>query len=195
MQVPLQITYRRCDPSESLNTLLREKTLELERFFPRITGCHVFVERPGNHHRKGKGAHYRVRVELTVPGGILVVSKDPALRMMREDAFLAASDAFREIRRQLQDHVHKLRRQVKSSVRSPHARVAQLRPELGFGFLQTPDGREVYFHRASVLDDAFERLEVGAEVRFFEELGDKGPQASTVQVVGRGGHHDLSVFS
>ena len=27
----------------------------------------------------------------------------------------------------------------------------------GYGFIETADGREVYFHRNSVLDDAFER--------------------------------------
>jgi cold shock CspA family protein len=41
----------------------------------------------------------------------------------------------------------------------------------------------VYFHRNSVLDDAFDDLEVGSRVAFVEERGDKGPQASTVQVV------------
>ena len=32
---------------------------------------------------------------------------------------------------------------------------------------------EVYFHRNSVLDDAFEHLTVGSEVRFAEEMGRK----------------------
>jgi hypothetical protein len=31
----------------------------------------------------------------------------------------------------------------------------------------------VYFHRNSVLDDAFEHLTVGSEVRFAEEMGRK----------------------
>ena len=49
------------------------------------------------------------------------------------------------------------------------------------------DGRDVYFHRNSVLNDEFDHLEVGAEVRFAEEMGDKGPQASTVATIGK--HH------
>jgi cold shock CspA family protein len=57
----------------------------------------------------------------------------------------------------------------------------------GYGFLMTPDGRELYFHRHSVLHDDFERLAVGTEVRFEEEEGEKGPQASTVQVVNKPG--------
>jgi cold shock CspA family protein len=42
-------------------------------------------------------------------------------------------------------------------------------------FIETADGREVYFHCNSVLDDAFEHLTVGSEVRFVEEMGEKGP--------------------
>jgi len=34
-----------------------------------------------------------------------------------------------------------------------------------------------------------ERLALGAEVRFHEEQGLKGPQASTVEPVGAQGHH------
>ena len=52
----------------------------------------------------------------------------------------------------------------------------------------TLDGREVFFHRNSVLDDGFRHLDIGTEVRFVEELGEKGPQASTVKLVGRHSH-------
>ena len=190
MQVPLQISYRHCDPSERLNGIIREKTAELEQFFSRITGCHVFIERPGNHHRKGKGAHYRVRIELTVPGQYLVVSRDPVQHKENEDAFLATNEAFREMRRQLQDFAKRMRREVKQSYASPHARVTQLLPDQGFGFLTTADGRDIYFHRASVLD-GFERLSIGDEVRFAEEPGEEGPQASTVERVGHSGYHEV----
>ena len=39
--------------------------------------------------------------------------------------------------------------------------------------LETADGREVYFHLNSVLDDSFDRLTVESEVRFVEEMGEK----------------------
>jgi cold shock CspA family protein len=38
-----------------------------------------------------------------------------------------------------------------------------------------------------VIDNAFDRLNVGSEVRFAEEFGEKGVQASTVQPMGE--HH------
>jgi cold shock CspA family protein len=43
----------------------------------------------------------------------------------------------------------------------------------------------VYFHRNSVLHGDFDRLSVGTEVRFSPEDGENGPQASSVQVVGK----------
>ena len=52
-----------------------------------------------------------------------------------------------------------------------------------FGRILTPDGREIYFHRNSLLNGNFDKLEVGDEVRFSEEMGDQGPHASTVHLV------------
>jgi cold shock CspA family protein len=54
-----------------------------------------------------------------------------------------------------------------------------------YGFLQTADGREIYFHKNSVLQPGFDRLEVGTEVYYAEEAGEKGPQASTVRLAGQ----------
>jgi cold shock CspA family protein len=56
-----------------------------------------------------------------------------------------------------------------------------------FGRIRSADGRYVYFHRNSVINADFESLQEGDEVRFDEEAGDEGPQASTVRVIGR--HH------
>jgi cold shock CspA family protein len=35
------------------------------------------------------------------------------------------------------------------------------------------------------LNDAFSRLKIGEQVTFVEELGEKGPQASTVKLQGK----------
>ena len=55
-----------------------------------------------------------------------------------------------------------------------------------FGFLQSADGREIYFHKNSVLD-GLSRLKVGTRVAFAEEADEKGPQASTVKLLGKHG--------
>jgi ribosomal subunit interface protein len=189
MQVQSQISYRHTETSEALNTLIQNKTEDLERFCERITGCHVFVDRESHHHRKGKGAHFRVRIELTVPGEVLVVGRDPKLRASHEDAFVAVNEAFHAMRRQLQNYVERHRGNGKTHLRPPQGLVTRLFPQDGYGFLETPEEREVYFNRASVLNGAFDRLEVGDEVRFAEEPGEEGPQASSVELVGLEGHH------
>jgi cold shock CspA family protein len=53
-----------------------------------------------------------------------------------------------------------------------HGQVTKISAD--YGFIATSDGGEIYFHRNSVIDNAFDRLSVGSEVRFAEELGEKG---------------------
>ena len=88
-----------------------------------------------------------------------------------------------------EDAIRELRGQVKPHEAEDHGRVTKFLAEKNCGFIETADGREVYFHRDSVLGDAFDALRVGAEVRFVEEMGNKGAQASTVRVIGK--HHLL----
>lgn len=59
--------------------------------------------------------------------------------------------------------------------------MAKLDPAGEFGFIETTDGRQIYFHRNSVLYGGFARLGLGARVVYVEEAGEKGPQASTVK--------------
>jgi cold shock CspA family protein len=42
---------------------------------------------------------------------------------------------------------------------------------------------EVYFHRNSVLHGEFDRLAIGMGVRYTAEVGEKGLQATSVQIV------------
>lgn len=68
-----------------------------------------------------------------------------------------------------------------------HGKIITLHPEADYGRIETPDGREIYFHRNSIVNTDFDRLEPGLEVRFSEESGDEGPQATSVQLIGK--HH------
>ena len=181
MLIPVQITYRDMEESEALSTIIRTKAQKLERYFSRIGGCRVLVEQPHRHHRSGK--HFHVRIDLTVPGGELVVEREPALRSRHEDPYVAVTDAFRAARRELQDYVRRRRPYKKVHEGTPHGRVAKLYSAEGFGFIETGDGREIYFDRRSVLHGGFARLAIGSKVRFAEEPGERGPQASTVELV------------
>ena len=64
---------------------------------------------------------------------------------------------------------------------------ALFNPTEGYGRIETIDGRLVYFHRNSLVEADFDDLGIGTEVRFVEEMGELGPQASTVHVIGK--HH------
>ena len=108
---------------------------------------------------------------------------EPSKHAAHEDIYVAIRDAFNGAARRLQDHARRRRGKVKLHETAPVARVVKLFPIEDYGFLQTPDGREVYFHKNSVLAPGFDQLEVGNEVHFAEEPGEKGPQASNVRVV------------
>jgi cold shock CspA family protein/ribosome-associated translation inhibitor RaiA len=186
MQVPLQIVFKNLDRSKAVVARIKEHVAWLEEFYRGIISCRVLVEEPHKHHRTGNLFH--VRISLRVPDEELVVSRDRTLHMAHKDAYVAIRDAFDDARRLLEDYIRRRRVEVKTDQRPPHAFVARLvREDGGYGFIHTEDGREIYFHSRSVLNDGYDRLEVGAEVRFTEEMGEEGPQASTVEIVGREG--------
>jgi cold shock CspA family protein/ribosome-associated translation inhibitor RaiA len=166
--------------SEAVEGHVRRRYEKLATFFDRIVGCRTAVEAPHQHHRHGK--RYRVRIELTVPGKELVVSHNASPDLHREDAHAAVDDAFDNAERLLHDYARKLRGDVKRQNAPPHGVVSKLFPEEGYGFLRDGDGAELYFHRNSVLDDHFDELTIGSEILYAEELGEKGPQASSVRL-------------
>ena len=185
MQIPLQITFQDMDPSPFVEAKIREKAQKLEHYHDRIMACRVVVEPLGQHHHHGN--LYQVRIDITVPGGEIVVSRDSGLNHAHEDIYVAIRDAFKAARRQLEDHLRRTRRKVKKHEMPPHGRVIEYFPEDGYGKILAPDGREIYFHENSVLNGGFRQLGIGSEVRFAEEQGEMGPQASTVRPVGK--HH------
>lgn len=197
MQLPIEVRFRNVDSLPAVEHLIREEVQKLERFCGGLLGCHVMVERPHQHHERGNPFH--IRVELTLPGGEIVVKHQPSIyRASRQagqaettkqseveprhkDLRVALTDAFRVVGRRLQDYVRRRRGQIKTHEPLPAGRVSRLLPEEDCGFLETADGREIYFHRRSVLGGKFDRLKMGALVAFVEEPGEKGPQASTVR--------------
>jgi cold shock CspA family protein/ribosome-associated translation inhibitor RaiA len=207
MEIPLKITFRDMEPSKAIEDNIRERADKLDALYDRIMSCRVTVEAPHRRHHKGKA--YVVRIDMTVPGGELVVnrapkrlaaakaarpeeleielaeSREPSKHGAREDLYVAIRDAFNAAGRKLQDYARKRRGKTKSHEPAAVARVARLFPFEDYGFLETSDGREIYFHKNSVLQPGFDRLEVGTEVYYAEAPGEKGPQASTVRVAGQ----------
>ena len=186
MQVPLQVAFEGIQHSDVIEARIREEAQKLEQFYGRITSGRVVVARP--QHRHHKGDIYHIRVHLVLPDAAdIVINREPAATGAHEDVYVTIRDAFKAARRQLQDIVRKREGHVKEHETPPHGVIAAIHPGAEYGFIKSSDGREIYFHRNSVVDDRFEELELGEEVRFSESEGDKGPQASFVQPIGK--HH------
>ncbi|MGF1609098.1 MAG: HPF/RaiA family ribosome-associated protein [Kiloniellales bacterium] len=188
MDVPLEVSFHNMDRSEAVEAKVREKAQKLERYFGRITSCRVVVEAPERRHAKGN--LYRVKIELGVPARPpLIVNRHPGDKHSHEDVYVAVRDAFDAARRQLEDYAGKLSGKVKTHEVPPHGTIERLFPEEGYGFVLMSDGREIYFHQNAVVDGGFARLQLGEEVRVTIAQGEseQGPQASTVQPIGK--HH------
>ncbi|MDR3407554.1 MAG: HPF/RaiA family ribosome-associated protein [Methylovirgula sp.] len=182
MQVPIQISFRNCEPSEQIRSEIEKEAQHLEKFYNRITACNVAVTAPNLlHHRQGGLFKIDLRIALPQHKDI-IVNKTHGDVHQHEHISVAIRDAFAAAQRQVEDAVRHMRGDVKQDLAPDRGRVSKLIAGEDYGFIETSDGREIYFHRNSVLDDAFDRLRVGAEVRFVEEAGEKGSQASTVRL-------------
>ena len=115
----------------------------------------------------------------------IVVSHQPSDDQSHVHVEVAIKDAFAAARHQVEALTQRANGDVKLHEVKSHGRVSKIFAD--YRFIATSDGREIYFHRNSVIDNAFDRLSVGSEVRFAEELGEKGAQASTVHLIGK--HH------
>lgn len=183
MQIPLQITFRNMDPSPAVEAKIRAYAKRLERFDPDIVSCRVVVEMQSRHHHQGN--LYHVSVDLKTPGVEVASGRGATPHQAHDDVYVAIRDAFDSLRRQLEDQTRRRRGDVKTHGIPPHGRIAVLNPE--YGQIESSDGRLVYFHRNSLVDGDFDSLGIGDEVRFVEEAGELGPQATTVHTVGK--HH------
>ncbi len=186
MQLPLEITFRNMKPSEAVEAKVREKVDKLDELCDGIMGCRVVVEAAHRHHHKGNV--YHVRIDVTVPDDELVVSREPERNHAHEDVYVAVRDAFDSMRRQLEGYAARRRRDVKRHEPPPHGRVVQVFPDRDFGRILTSDGREIYFHRNSLVDVELESLQPGTEVWFTEQTGGEGTRATSVHPL-NGKHH------
>jgi len=62
-------------------------------------------------------------------------------------------------------------------------KIKKLIKERGFGFINTEDGKEVFFHRSALEGTDFDALEEGSSVEFDLERGPKGPRAVNVRTI------------
>lgn len=190
MKIPPEITYRNLEKTEAIDNLVREKIAKLEQFCDYINSCHVVVEKA--HENPSSGSPYRVSIDLTVPHSReIAVVENPDTGKQYPPLEAVIRDAFEAARRQI---VSLSTEQQGERKTHPEQRmdavVTKLFPEGGYGFIKAIDtGKEIYFHRNSVTNNDFDRIEVGTGVRYKEIEGEMGPQATTVQIVDRQSSH------
>jgi ribosomal subunit interface protein len=185
MQVAPEVIFKDVDRTPWVEGYVAERLQHLERFSPDITSCHVTLAREQSSRRTGN--RYSVMVEVRVPRQHdLAVRKQKEIRDMDTQLPAVINEAFGAIEKQLKKTAALRRRDEKSHDGQPRGLVEKVFADEGYGFIRTvEEDRQLYFHRNSVLHDDFERLTVGTEVRFTPEQGEQGPQATSVQVLGK----------
>lgn len=187
MQTQPQVSFDGIPAEPAVRDAALEHMRQLESLDGRITGCHVVVAQPHRHHREGR--RYSVRIDLVVPGTEIIVNRDHHPDRAHDDPLVALRDAFLVARRRLEDHVRRTRDAATPTAPRCQGRIARLDPLQHYGFIETRDGREIYFHRHAISDHDFQLADIGSEVVFTEEEGDDGPQASIVELT----HHSRRV--
>ena len=186
MQISPEITYRNLDKTEKIDSLVREKIAKLEQFCDYITSCRVVLEKA--HENPSSGSPYRVSIDITIPHEReLAVTHNPDQGKQYSPLETVIRDAFEAARRQLVSITTEQKGDRKIHPEQEiGAVITKLFTDQDYGFIKAIDtGKEVYFHRNSVVNCSFDELSVGNGVRFKETEGEIGPQATTVMILDR----------
>jgi ribosome-associated translation inhibitor RaiA len=160
MQIPLQISFENSEPSEAVRAVIGYEVERLEKYQHHITGCRVAVVAPSTKHRHG--AVYHINIWVTIPPHEnIVVSHQPSDDQSHVHVEVAIKDAFSAARRQIRALAQRANGKLKLHEVAAQGRVSKISAAEDHGFIATPDGGEIYFHRNSAIDTAFVRLSVG----------------------------------
>jgi cold shock CspA family protein/ribosome-associated translation inhibitor RaiA len=187
MQEPLQIAFHNMASSPALEQRVRELFDRLERYYDGIISARVVLEAP---HKQAHKSTLGISISIGVPGRDIVVKREQRIHEADNHNVWVLTEAFEAAGRQIEEYSRIRRRDVKAPEPGQrYARVVRLYPEQDYGFIETPDGQNVYFHRAVVRDDKYDALEVGSEVIYTpaDQEGSMGPMASNIQLI-RGNH-------
>ncbi len=188
MQAPIEIAFHNIEKADWAEDAIRDHVARLEQMFDRLTTCRVRVDQRANN--SNNTIPPVVRIELSVPGHRdIVVAHEPD-RLQRKfqapDLHNAINEAFRIAERRLGQFKDQLRDRTAAgrheAANGMLGQIVEITPAQDFGFLLTASGGLLYFHRNSVLVGDFDRLEVGDQLHYVEDMGDTGPIATKVRV-------------
>jgi ribosome-associated translation inhibitor RaiA len=106
MKLPLDLRFIGLTPSEAVKQAVHTRIDHLERICPDVMAWRITVEQEHKHQTQGRP--FAVRVDLTLPGHEMAVS-----RVHDEDVYVALRDAFDGARRKLEEVVRIRRGEVK----------------------------------------------------------------------------------
>jgi ribosome-associated translation inhibitor RaiA len=184
MQEPLQISFHNMVPSGALEQRVREQWAKVERHYDSIISARIVIEAP---HKQPHKSTLGISVSIGVPGHDIVVKREQRLHEADDHAAWVINEAFHAAERQLKDYAQKQRHQVKvHEGEREYARIERLYPEQDYGFIETRERLNIYFHRDVVRDADFDALEIGSEVLYTlaPDEGPMGPMASSVWLLG-----------
>ena len=159
MQAPTEIAFRHYEPSDEARAEIDREVKRLEEFgaSDHELQCRGRADRSA---RRRQGGLFKVDLRIAMPERKeIVVSKTHFHAHEREHPLVAFREAFDEAIRQ---HRRRGARNARSTIKEhappqSHGRVAKFLAGEDCGFIKTPDGREIYFHRDAVLNGAFDR--------------------------------------
>ena len=181
MDSQVEITFHNMTSSDALEEDIRKRVSKLEKLYGRMVSCRVSIEARTRQHHTGNV--YEVHVDMRVPRGHLVVSKEPhhvGERHANTDVRASIRDAFKAAEAQLRSFGKKQGGEAKIHPSPVQGLIAELFSARDYGFILTSEGSRLYFHRNSVMNGGFDKLKRGDAVHFVAGTGDTGPTASKV---------------
>ncbi|MFB9264622.1 HPF/RaiA family ribosome-associated protein [Bradyrhizobium erythrophlei] len=180
MQTTAQIEFENLTPPAELQAVIEQHISELEKLYG-VSAGRINVRGPVDRHEPG--GQYKVNIRLALPNGREVnVGRTSKQDERYADLAYAVDDSFNQARSQLQDQEHLMGSgQTGSCEGEPVGTVVRIDPGGAFGFLESANGREIYFSFISVLEGRA-NITVGSRVSYVEELGEDGLQAFAVKV-------------
>lgn len=145
--------------SEAIENDIRKKVEKLHLYNDHIMSCRIVINMVQKHKHQGK--EYLSRIDLKIPGAELVVNKH-----RHEDVYVAIRNAFNALQRQLKSQNRIRHGIVKTHEAKLLGKIVRLFDD--YGFIQSSEGNEYYFHRDHLVNNNFENLTTETEVSFLE---------------------------
>ncbi len=169
----IRIEVRNTEMLEEWDEKISEEVSRLESHYLHIIHDLRLSMIATAHHRLGA---FEIRAVATVPDDTIVIKKNGELVVP------LIVEVFDDLSRQLREYNRKRQHLTRQEIPCAIGTVRRVVPDGDYGFIQSADGREIYFHKNSVKKVSYKDLREGDSVEFCEEAGEKGPQATWVRL-------------